>query len=132
MAWLYLDLLVPSRTVGINFEKSYSTATCVVYLHQFSLNIFIHSELGNKFCNLIPFHFADANATCSGTTLLYKGIYNVQEIWLSLNTGQSFIVPFRRTIIVFSRPYSQMVSRESQTVPYIFIPEWESNQDPLC
>ena len=32
---------------------------------------------------------------------IYKGVFNVQEIWLSLNMGQPFIVPFRRTIIVF-------------------------------
>ena len=39
---------------------------------------------------------------CSGISLLffeiYKGVFNVQEIWHSLNTGQPFIVPFRRTI----------------------------------
>ena len=56
---------------------------------------------------------------CSGISLLffeiYKGVFYVQETWLSLNnTGQPFIVPFRRTIIVSSRPYSQMMSRERQ------------------
>ena len=45
---------------------------------------------------------------------IYKGVFYVQEIWLSLYTGQPFIVSFQWTIIVSSRPYSQMVSRESR------------------
>ena len=44
----------------------------------------------------------------------YGFLLTLRKIWLSLNTGQSFIVPFRRTIIVSSRPYSQMVSKENR------------------
>ena len=55
---------------------------------------------------------------CNGISLLffeiYKAVFNVQNIWLSLNKGQPFIVPFRQTFIVSSRPYSQMVSRGSR------------------
>ena len=118
---------------SFNFHSSWSMLRIrsLTYCTIISLNIFIYSGMGNKFfCNLY-----ESLSTlwlrvlpCSGISLLffkiYKGVFNVQEIWLSHNTGQPFIVPFRRTIIVSWRPYSQMVSRESRKFsPWNFHPE---------
>ena len=63
----------------------------------------------------------------SGISLLfvkiYTGVLYVKEICLYLNTGQSCIVPFRRTIVDSSRTCSQMLSRASRKlVPWNFLP----------
>ena len=67
---------------------------------------------------------------CIGISLLlfeiYKDVYYVQYIWLSFNKGQSFIIPFRRTIIVsqdhtrkWCQGRAEMLFSRRQTVTYM-------------
>ena len=79
---------------------------CLNTLTRFTFfNIFIYSRLRNKFCNLYQSlsTLRVRVLPLSDIILLFfeivKGAFYVKEIWLSLNTGQTFIGPFRHRFL---------------------------------